>query len=135
MVSPLGPTLDNMVKLDIPVLFCLASTLNNWSELVDATIGFKKAPLKDPIYHWSWERRQNTILIYPNNIKAAVCWKSINNNIYIDWKYWMPNQYKMRTLRTLDKKANDICSTDEFLENELNHIKQASLSGRSMKSE
>ena len=47
----------------------------------------------------------------------------------------MPNQYKMRTLRTLDKKTNDICSTDEFLENELNHIKQASLSGRSTKLE
>ena len=44
MVSPLGPTLDNMVKLDIPVLFCLASTLNNWGELADITIGFKKAP-------------------------------------------------------------------------------------------
>ena len=34
----------------------------------------------------------------------------------------MPNQWKMGTLRTLVKRTNYICSTDEFLENELNHI-------------
>ena len=45
-------------------------------------------------------------------------------DIYINWKSFSPNNWKWETLKTLVTRAFDIFSTDEYLEEELKHIRK-----------
>ena len=49
--------------------------------------------------------------------------KKTNTDLYINWKSFSPNNWKRVTLNTLISKAYDICSTEKYLKEELNHIK------------
>ena len=59
-----------------------------------------------------------------NSIETTVHHMSTNNNMYLNWTSHAPNKWKMSTLRTLVRRAYDIYSTNEDLENELSHIKK-----------
>ena len=49
--------------------------------------------------------------------------KNTNTDIYINWKSFAPNKWKWGTLKTLVARAFDISSTDEYLKEELEHIR------------
>ena len=41
---------------------------------------------------------------------------------YVNWKSSAPNNWKWETLKSLVSRAFDICSTDEYLKEELEHM-------------
>ena len=59
-----------------------------------------------------------------NNINTTVYRKSINNDISLNWESFPPNKWKWGTLKTLTKRAYDVCSTQELLQKELNYIEK-----------
>ena len=65
------------------------------------------------------------VLLIPNNslISTKVYCKNTNMDIYINWKSFAPNNWKWGTLKTSVTRAFDICSTDEYLKEELEHIR------------
>ena len=48
--------------------------------------------------------------------------KKTNTNLYINWKSFSPNSWKWRTPKTLVSRTYEICSTEKYLKEELNHI-------------
>ena len=56
-------------------------------------------------------------------ISTKVFHKNTNTDIYINWKSFAPNNWKWGTLKTLVTRAFDICSTDEYLKEELEYIR------------
>ena len=65
------------------------------------------------------------ILLVRNNhyINTTVYRKKTNTNIYLNWNSFGPNSWKWGTLRTTVTRAFEICSTDKFLEEEVEHIR------------
>ena len=57
-------------------------------------------------------------------ISTKVYRKNTNTDIYINWKSFAPNNWEWGTLKTLVTRAFDICSTDEYLKEELEHIRK-----------
>ena len=67
----------------------------------------------------------DVLLIRSNSlISTKVYRKNTNTDIYTNWKSFPPNNWKWRTLKTLVTRAFDICSTDEYLKEELEHIRK-----------
>ena len=65
----------------------------------------------------------DVLLIHSNSlISTKVYRKNTNTDIYINWKSFAPNNWKWGTLKTLVTRAFDICSTDEYFKEELQHI-------------
>ena len=65
----------------------------------------------------------DVLLIHSNSlISTKVYRKNTNTDIYTNWKSFPPNNWKWRTLKTLVTRAFDICPTDEYLKEELDHI-------------
>ena len=48
--------------------------------------------------------------------------KKTNTDLYINWKYVSSNNWNGEHLKTLVSRAYDICSTEKYLKEELNHI-------------
>ena len=48
--------------------------------------------------------------------------KKMNTDLYINWKFFSPNNWKRGTLKALVSRAYDIFSTEKYLKEELNHI-------------
>ena len=59
-----------------------------------------------------------------NNINTAVYRKSTNNDIYLNWESFAPDKWKWGTLKTLTKRAYDVCCNQELLQKELNYIEK-----------
>ena len=57
-----------------------------------------------------------------NNINATVYRKSNNNDINLNWEPFAPGKWKWRTLKTVTKRAYDVCSSQELLQKELNYV-------------
>ena len=68
----------------------------------------------------------DVLLIGSNSlINTKVYRENTNTDIYINWKSFAPNNWKWRTLKTSSvTRAFDICSTDEYLKVELEHIRK-----------
>ena len=49
--------------------------------------------------------------------------QNTNADIYINWKSFPSKNWKWCALKTLVTRAFDICSTDEYLKEELKHIR------------
>ena len=142
MGSPLGPILANifMAELERSVIPGLANKLDNWRRYVDDTICNKKVDSIDYVlsklnnFHRNIQftvevEKEGRISFLDvlmirdkNNIETTIHRKPTNNNIYLNWTSHAPNKWKMGTLRTLVRRAYDICSTNEHLQNELSHI-------------
>ena len=54
----------------------------------------------------------------------TVCQKSTNNDMYLNWESFAPGEWKWGTLKTLTKRAYDVCSNQELLQKELNYIEK-----------
>ena len=48
--------------------------------------------------------------------------KKTNADLYINWKSFSPNNWKWETHKTLVSRAYDICPTEKYLKEKLNHI-------------
>ena len=59
-----------------------------------------------------------------NDIETSVYRKSTNTNIYINWNSHAPSAWKIGTLRNLLKRARIICSTDDLLNSEVEHLRK-----------
>ena len=62
------------------------------------------------------------LIRYKDLINTTVYRKKTNTDLYINWKSFSPNNWKWGTLKTLVSRAYDICSTEKYLKEELNHI-------------
>ena len=144
MGSPLGPVLANifMVELKRNIIPPLSNDILLWKRYVDDTICFIKLTSINKVletlnsYHTNIKftieiESENKIsfldvlLIRSNSlISAKVYRKNTNTNIYISCKSFAPNNWKWGTLKTLVTKAFDICSADEYLKEELEHIRK-----------
>ena len=142
MDSPLGPVLANifMVALERNIIPTLSNDILLWKRYVDDTICFIKLTSINKVletlnsYHTNIKftieiESENKIsfldvLLIRNNslISTKVYRKNTNTDIYINWKSFSPNNWKWGTLKTLVTRAFDICSTDEYLKEELERI-------------
>ena len=57
-------------------------------------------------------------------ISTTVYRKSTNNHIYLNWESFAPGKWKWGTLKTLTKRAYDVCSNQELLQKELSYIEK-----------
>ena len=55
---------------------------------------------------------------------TAVYRKLTNADICINWKSLAPNNWKWGTLKTLVRRAYDVCSSDYYLDCKLQHLKK-----------
>ena len=58
-----------------------------------------------------------------NEIETSVYRKTTNTDIYINWYSHAPSQWKIGTLRNLIARAKNISSTEDLLNNEIEHLK------------
>ena len=61
------------------------------------------------------------------NIIRIVYRKVANSNTYLNWNSFCPQSWKRGTLKSLVQRAHLICSTEDLLKIELNHIQKVSL--------
>ena len=59
-------------------------------------------------------------------ISTTVYRKSTNNHIYLNWESFAPGKWKWGTLKTLTKRAYDVCSNQELQQKELHYIEKVS---------
>ena len=59
----------------------------------------------------------------PQKIHTTVYRKKTNTNLYMHRNSFAPNNWKWGTLKTLVRTAYETCSTDEYLRDELKHIR------------
>ena len=66
----------------------------------------------------------DTLLVRNNHyIDTGVYRKKTNTHIYVNWNSFEPNNLKWGTLRTLVTRPFEICSTDKFLEEEIEYVR------------
>ena len=144
MGSPLGPVLANifMVELKRNIIPPLSNDILLWKRYVDDTICFIKLTSINKVleilnsYHINIKftieiESENKIsfldvlLIRSNSlISTKVYRKNTNTDIYINWKSFAPNNWKWEKLKTLVTRVFNICSTDEYLKEELELIRK-----------
>ena len=61
------------------------------------------------------------------NIITTVYRKVANSDIYLNWNSFCPQSWKRGTLRSLVQRAHLICSIEDLLKTELNHIEKVFL--------
>ena len=142
--SPLGPVLRNIfvVQLERTIVPYLSDKTKLWKRYVDDTIAFVKTDeIKNVLsslnsYYsnipFTMEIEQNNqipfldVLLIRNveTISKTVYHKVTNTDIYINWKSFSPNNWKLETLKTLVRCAYDVCSSDHYLGSELQHLKK-----------
>ena len=139
MGSPLGPVLPNIFTVDLErnIIPTLSNDILLWKRYVDDTICFIKVTSINKVvetYHTNIKFTIETetenkisflnVLLLDSLISTKVYRKNTNTDIYINWKSIAPNNWKWGTLKTLVTRAFDICSTDEYLKEELEHIRK-----------
>ena len=67
------------------------------------------------------------VLLIRNNttIKTTVYRKSTNSDIYLNWKSFSPCSWKRGTSKTITRRAYLVCSTPDYLQEELDHMAYA----------
>ena len=131
-----------MVDLERTLLPTLVNHVKDWSRYVDDTIGIVKI---DSIGHitntlnsfhpniqFTYEIEDNkmpfldvVIVRNKNTLSTTVYRKPTNNDIYIHWDAFAPENWKRWTLRTLTWRAYTICSNDNLLQHELHHLRRS----------
>ena len=61
---------------------------------------------------------------YVETISTTVYHKVTNTDIYTNWKSFTPINWRWGTLKTLVTRAFDVCSSDYYLDCELQHLKK-----------
>ena len=57
-------------------------------------------------------------------ISTTVYHKVTNTDVYTNWKSFAPRNWRWGTLKTLVRRAFDVCSSDYYLACELPHLKK-----------
>ena len=142
MGSPLGPVLANifMVELEQNIIPTLSKDISLWKRYVDDTICFVNSNRISHVleslnsFHSNIKftveiEKGNKIAFldillirYKDLINTTVYRKKTNTDLYINWKSFSPNNWKWGTFKTLVSRGYDICSTEKYLKEELNHI-------------
>ena len=146
MGSPLGPVLENifMVELERTIISSLSDKIKLWKRYVDDTIAFVKTDEINNVLSYlnsCYSNIQFTMEIEQNNqipffdvllirkvekISTTVYRKVTNTDIYINWKSFAPNNWKWGTLKTLVRRAHDVCPSDYYIDCELQHLRKFS---------
>ena len=137
MASLLGPILADifMVELERSAIPFLMDQMKCWTRYVDDTLCYIKTDSIDYVlkmlngFHrniqFTYEVETDSKISFldvlvirdsSNNINTTVYRKSNNNDIYLNWVFFAPSKWKWGTLKTLTKRAYDICSNQELLQ-------------------
>ena len=143
MGSPLGPLFANifMCELENRVIPTLTGKISNWVRYVDDTFGLIKIGEEIHVqnelnkYHpniqFTQEIEKDGMISFLDvaikrcggTIETSVYRKETNTDVYIHWKAHAPSSWKIATLKNLIQRATRICSTEQALKNELEHLK------------
>ena len=64
------------------------------------------------------------MICYVETISTTVYHKVTNTDIYTNWKSFTPINWRWGTLKTLVRRAFDVCSSDYYLDCDLQHLKK-----------
>ena len=143
MGSPLGPILAGifMVELENTLVPKLKQHIKNWRRYVDDTFVYVKndsieyvlSVLKSfqPNIKFSYEKEVNNTLPFldvlfirnSEHIHTTVYRKETNNDLYLYWDVFAPISWKCGPIRTLVIRAYIIYSDNNYLQQELKHLK------------
>ena len=145
MGSPLGPVLANifMVHLEQEMIPRLTGEMASWYRYVDDTFTFIKDGKiefvqqtlnsfhKDISFTYETEKNNNISFLDVNVTRKAdgyfdtdVYRKKTDSDIYIHWDAYATRSWKIGTLKGLFRRAFNICSTEDSLQREVNHLKK-----------
>ena len=145
MGSPLGALFANifMCELENTIIPQLGNNIKSWTRYVDDTFAYIKPEMVKEVKTKLNEFHQNIkftseleadrkmpfldVLIQinsDNEIETSVYRKKTNTDIYMNWFSFAPFSWKVATLKSLVKRAFLISSKPQFLEVELEHIKE-----------
>ena len=142
--SPLRPVLAYifMVHLETSLVPVLSEKMPLWLRYVDDTFTFiKEDNINDVInvlnaFHpnikFTCEKEENKCISFldvniirkdSGRLSRDVFRKQSDNNMYLHWKSFAPDIWKIVTLKGLIRRAFKICSEDEALDKEIKHLK------------
>ena len=141
MGSPLGPVLAGifMVELERKVVPTIVE-VKLWKRYVDDTIAVVKIGCEEYIlsvlnsFHkqiqFTYESEENDQLPFldvllhrsGDNILTSVYRKKTNSDLYIHWESFAPSNWKTGTIRTLVRRAYNVCSNQCLLDQEIEHL-------------
>ena len=142
MGSPLCPVMANifMLELEQNIIPTLSKDISLWKRYIDDTICFVNSNCISHVlelfnsFHSNIKFTIETeklnkiafsdilLVRYKDLIYTTVYCKKTNTDLYINWKSFSLNNWKWGTLKTLLSRAYDICSTEKYHKEELNHI-------------
>ena len=144
MGSPLGALFANIFMSELEnKLVPKLKNLKEWTRYVDDTFAFIKPNKEKEIqqilngFHekikFTYENEEEEKIAFldvslsrddDGNLETKVYRKATNTDIYMNWHSHAPSTWKISTLRCLVKRAFMISSTDEYLQEELTHLKK-----------
>ena len=126
----------------VPVL---KDQLSFWKRYVDDTITFIKTGSAEyllsilnsfhPNIKFTYETEVNSKLAFLDvlllregqNIITTIYRKVINSDIYVNWNSFCPQSWTRCILKSMIQRAHLVCSTEDLLKTELNHIQKVFL--------
>ena len=143
MGSPLGPIIAGIfiVELETNIVPTLSEHLCLWKHYVDDTLCYVKRGSIDIVHaainnfypnkDFTFEEQRSNMIAFldvllvckASSIETAVFRKSTHTDLYISWNSFSPEIWKKRTLKLLIKRAYMVCSNEDFLQMELDHLK------------
>ena len=144
MGSPLGPVIANifMVHLEQQMVPRLAEKMSSWYRYVDDTFTFIKDGEVESVqealnsFHeaiqFTFEEEKDGRIAFLDvmvnrktngSFDTSVYRKKTDSSIYIKWDAFASRAWKIGTLKGLFRRAFLVCSTNESLDGEINHLK------------
>ena len=145
MGSLLGPVIANifMVELERSIIPQLEGTVALWYRYVDDTFTIIRKDCVEAVleslngFHrnieFTFEKEANGSISFldvsvirklDGAFDTDIHRKSTDTNVYINWEAFAPKSWKRGTLKGLIRRAFTICSTKEFRDKEISHIKK-----------
>ena len=141
--SPLGPVIAGtfMVVLERNAIPKLSTDMAKWKRYVDDTITYIKPSSINYVlsvlnsFHknikFTFEEEKDNkisfldvlILRKGSSIQTTVYRKVTHNDVYLQWGSFSPNIWKVETLKTLLLIALVVCSNEQLLNKEIEHLR------------
>ena len=144
MGSPLGPVIANifMVELEKRLIPTMGERISLWFRYVDDIFTFIKRDEVENIVRILNGFHENIKFTYEKEIDGTISFldvkvlknadgsfdtdihrKGTDTNVYLNWKSFSPNTWKIGTLKGLIRRAFVICSTDAYKNKEIAFLK------------